>query len=109
MKAHVAKHGTKGKAPLVRTDITSHGYFTRYVKLVVTPDNLAETSVGVLLDAWISQFDMAEVAASVKGPRFTAAVFEATCQELASSLHVQLPSMRSPKNKLNSKINFLET
>ena len=55
---------------------------TRYVKLVATSDNSAETAVRVLIDEWITQFDIPEVIGSDQGPHFTATVFEATCKEL---------------------------
>ncbi|CAB4003890.1 Hypothetical predicted protein, partial [Paramuricea clavata] len=34
---------------------------TRYVKLVAASDNSAETAVRVLIDQWITQFDIPEV------------------------------------------------
>ena len=104
------KHGSKRKAPLEKTDIPKQRFqriqmdfvgpvqasvpegltyvlaiqdvLTRYVKLVATSDNSAETAVRVLIDEWITQFDIPEVIGSDQGPHFTATVFEATCKEL---------------------------
>ena len=83
------KHGSKRKAPLEKTDIPKQPFqriqmdfvgpvqasvpegltyvlatqdvLTRYVKLVATSDNSAETAVRVLIDEWITQFDIPEV------------------------------------------------
>ena len=55
---------------------------TRYVKLVATSDNSAETAVRVLIDEWVTQFDLPEVIGSDQGPHFTAIVFETICKEL---------------------------
>ena len=55
---------------------------TRYVKLVATMDNSAETAVRVLIDEWITQCDLPEVTGSDRGPHFTATVFETVCREL---------------------------
>ena len=45
-------------------------------------DNSAETAVQVLIDKWITQFDLLEVIGSDQGPHFTAIMFETTCREL---------------------------
>lgn len=86
------KHGSKGKAPLEKNDIPKqtfqriqidfvgpvqasvpegftyvlaiHDVLTRYVKLVAASDNSAETAVRVLIDEWITQFDISEVIGS---------------------------------------------
>lgn len=54
---------------------------TRYVKLIATSDNSAETAVRVVIDEWITQFDVPEVIGSDQGPHFTPTVFEATCKD----------------------------
>ena len=61
---------------------TIQDVLTRYVKLVATLDNSAETAVQVLIDEWITQFDLPEVISSDQGPHFTAIVFETICREL---------------------------
>ena len=41
---------------------------TRYVKLVATSDNSAETADRVSIDEWVTQFDIPEVIGSDQGP-----------------------------------------
>ena len=104
------KHSRKGKAPLKKTEVPDRPFqriqidfvgpiqasvpegftyvlamqdvLTRYVKLVATSDNSAETAVRVLIDEWVTQFDLPEVIGSDQGPHFTAIVFETICKEL---------------------------
>ncbi len=104
------KHSRKGRAPLKKTEVPDRPFqriqidfvgpiqasvpegftyvlamqdvLTRYVKLVATSDNSAETAVRVLIDEWVTQFDLPEVIGSDQGPHFTAIVFETICKEL---------------------------
>ena len=133
-----AKHSRKGKAPLKKTEVPDQPFqriqidfvgpiqasvpegfvyvlaiqdvLTRYVKLVATLDNSAETAVQVLIDEWITQFDLPEVIGSDQGPHFTAIVFETICRELGiehargSPEHAQSQGQVERQNQLFANI-----
>lgn len=76
-----------------------HYVLTRYVKLVATSDNSAETAVRVLIDEWITQFDIPEVIGSDQAPHFTASVFEATCKRLHATMHSMMFAHNTSVNR----------
>ena len=132
------KHHRRGKAPLTKTEIPNRPFqriqidfvgpvqasvpegftyvlamqdvLTRYVKLVATLDNSAETAVRVLIDEWITQFDLPEVIGSDQGTHFTAIVFETVCKELGiehargSPEHAQSQGQVERQNQLFANI-----
>ena len=74
------------------------------VKLVATSDNSAETAVRVLIDEWITKFDIPEVIGSDQGPHFTATVFEGTCKELGIEYARGSPEHPQRQNQLFGNI-----
>ena len=83
---------------------------TRYVKLVPTRDNTANTAAKTLIDEWVTQFDIPVALGSDNGPHFVGEVFQIVLDSLGikhargSPFHPQSQGQVERQNQLMSNV-----
>ena len=76
----------------------------RYSLLIPTMDCTARTAAQVLLQHWVTVFDVPKAIQSDQGPHFTGKYLEKSVRRWGSISHFALPTMRNRMVMWNAKI-----